>query len=943
MTLRSKPSAAVQPELSRTHATATPSAPIPPKESDADARLRDRDLDRSSWPTKNEIPAMGGRRRVGGSGRLRKREWYILGAVCCVAAVVRLWKLSHPSSVVFDEVHFGGFAAKYIRRKFFMDVHPPLAKLLITLSAFIGGFNGQFDFKDIGKDYLEDKVPYTMMRLFPAVLGLALVPLTFLTLITLRLSLATALLGSLLITFENALITQSRLILLDSYLVFFTALTVYFWAKFYNLDSEGRAFTEGWWRWLTLTGLSLGAVVSCKWVGLFTIAAVGAGTLRQLWLLLGNLKVTPRMWIKHFMARALCLIVVPIIFYMAMFRIHFWILNMSGEGDGFMSSEFQHTLEGHGMEDTFADVGLGSIVSIRHVNTQGGYLHSHPYAYPGGSQQQQITLYPHRDDNNNWRVTNGSGIDQPASYPWETLPFEHVIAGSKIRLEHVSTQKRLHSHDFRPPVSEVDFQNEVSGYGFPGFAGDANDDFVVEIAPKTKGGRWDWAAKHRLRTLRTQFRLRHALSGCYLFSHKTKLPEWGFEQQEVTCNKNPTWDNSLWYIETNTHPQLPFDAEKVNYQRPSFFEKFFELQAVMWRTNAGLTDRHAYDSRPQSWPWMRRGINFWVKDNTQVYLIGNPVVWWLSFASIAVYLGIRVLLVLREKRGYRDLYKPRIAFYDEVCGFLVIGWALHFLPFFLMQRQLFLHHYLPSLYFAVLCFCAVFDFVLSSVRPRVKLQVGAVILVLTIWAFAHFSPLIYAGQWTKGMCEKAKWLKSWDFACNDFPDRLSHYSGQMASEKIAPSGGVSSFIDSAITNTLVEEAPEPIKNVFDNPDGPAEEKTIAVVGPEPNVPMLESTETRPMPVAEETQDAAPLEDTRAPVGMDAGAPQVTAAAEDEGGWHGDAEDDGKRVGGEEVLLPGEGKVEQAPIGAKVDSVPELELDDEAKKLVEEAMKAQGEI
>jgi dolichyl-phosphate-mannose-protein mannosyltransferase len=51
----------------------------------------------------------------------------------------------------FDEVHFGGFASKYIRQVFFMDVHPPLAKLLITLSAKIGGFDGNFDFKDIGK------------------------------------------------------------------------------------------------------------------------------------------------------------------------------------------------------------------------------------------------------------------------------------------------------------------------------------------------------------------------------------------------------------------------------------------------------------------------------------------------------------------------------------------------------------------------------------------------------------------------------------------------------------------------------------------------------------------------------------------------------------------------------------------------------------------------
>ncbi len=55
-----------------------------------------------------------------------------------------------PFSGSFDEVHFGGFARKYIRQTFFMDVHPPLAKLLIALAAKIGGFKGDFDFKDIG-------------------------------------------------------------------------------------------------------------------------------------------------------------------------------------------------------------------------------------------------------------------------------------------------------------------------------------------------------------------------------------------------------------------------------------------------------------------------------------------------------------------------------------------------------------------------------------------------------------------------------------------------------------------------------------------------------------------------------------------------------------------------------------------------------------------------
>lgn len=100
-------------------------------------------------------------------------------------------------------------------------------------------------------------------------------------------------------------------------------------------------------------------------------------------------------------------------------------------------------------------------------------------------------------------------------------------------------------------MSDVDFQNEVSGYGLPGFAGDANDEWILEIETGDKRDKKSW---DRLRTLRTHFRLRHMMSGCYLFSHKVKLPDWGYEQQEVTCNKNAVRANSLWYVETSTHP-----------------------------------------------------------------------------------------------------------------------------------------------------------------------------------------------------------------------------------------------------------------------------------------------------------------------------------------------------------------------------------------------------
>ena len=91
---------------------------------------------------------------------------------------------------------FGGFATKYIKGRFFMDVHPPLAKMLIALVGWLAGFNGNFDFKEIGKDYLEPGVPYFAMRMLPALMGALVVPMMFLTLRGSGCSTAAATLGA---------------------------------------------------------------------------------------------------------------------------------------------------------------------------------------------------------------------------------------------------------------------------------------------------------------------------------------------------------------------------------------------------------------------------------------------------------------------------------------------------------------------------------------------------------------------------------------------------------------------------------------------------------------------------------------------------------------------------------------------------------------------------
>ena len=460
-----------------------------------------------------------------------------------------------------------------------------------------------------------------------------------------------------------------------------------------------------------------------------------------------------------------------------MFAIHFACLVHPGEGDGFMSAQFQSTLNSKSMQDTVADVSYGSRIAIRHYNTQGGYLHSHPHLYPTGSKQQQITLYPHKDENNAFVVENqtqpldADGQEIKGPFAWDDLPVSPVMDGDLIRLYHRVSHRRLHSHDHRPPVSEVDWQMEVSAYGFKGFDGDANDLFRVEIVKSHSDGD---EAKKRVRSIETKFRLIHIMSGCALFSHPVKLPSWGWEQQEVTCARQGTLPNSLWFVEFNDHPMNPPDAEKVNYKNPGFLGKFWELQQVMWNVNAGLVQSHTWDSRPPSWPTLLRGINFWGGNNRQVYLLGNPFIWWSSTMAIAIYIVFKGIAILRWQRSCNDYRHVNFKRFDFEVGTSILGWAFHYFPFYIMARQLFLHHYFPALYFAIMALSQEFDFIanrvqgMTSRRPLIGTLLVAGFLGLSIYVFTLYSPIVYGDPWTQDACQSAKLLESWDFDCNTF-------------------------------------------------------------------------------------------------------------------------------------------------------------------------------
>jgi len=111
------------------------------------------------------------------------------------------------------------------------------------------------------------------------------------------------------------------------------------------------------------------------------------------------------------------------------------------------------------------------------------------------------------------------------------------------------TFKYIYKYNKSPPMTDEEYQNEVSAYGGPGVL-DPHDFWVVEIV---KGKNKD--STEYVKTFDTVFRLRHKNTGCYLYSHAVELPDWAYNQQEVTCGTEVLKENTYWRIEKNQNDE----------------------------------------------------------------------------------------------------------------------------------------------------------------------------------------------------------------------------------------------------------------------------------------------------------------------------------------------------------------------------------------------------
>eukprot|EP00117_Sycon_ciliatum_P003691 scpid40617/ scgid8375/ Protein O-mannosyl-transferase 2; Dolichyl-phosphate-mannose--protein mannosyltransferase 2 len=711
------------------------------------------------------------------------RTTYFAGLflVSVLAAATRLYKLDEPPHIAWDETHFGKFASYYINRTFFLDVHPPLGKMAIALAGYQSGYDGTFAFDKPSDPY--GNTSYYGMRLFCAACGTLCIPLAYLTVGEMSGSTGASFLTAVWMIFDTGLLTISQYILLDPVLLVFIMFAVLCMAKTQSYHLQHRSFTVGWWCWLSLTGLSLGCAISVKWVGLFIVLLVGLSTVSELWDVLLDVKNGARVLLGHFAARCVCLISIPISVYILFFLIHFQVLKNSGNGDAFFSSAFQATLDGNSISNCTVppEIAYGSVITLRNARIAGGLLHSHAHLYPDGigARQQQITVYHHRDENNKWvvRKAHSHTQDTDGSAP------EFVSHGDFIRLEHASTRRLLHSHHHKAPLSTKHYQ--VTGYGFNG-TGDMNDVWQVQVGSSGNGSPFvsPDVGRH-IKVLKSRIILVHNISQCALHSSSKQLPKWGWEQKEVSCN--PKLRNNIanmWLVEGHENKHLP--NATLETLRPGLLDKMYESHVVMAQTNSGFKPKaNEVTSRPWMWPINYQGQVFsgGANNTIRVYLLGNPIIWWSNTVCIVVYVVLAIVYSVVLQRGV----KLDQDFADDCrrslrcCTWMLIGWLLHYIPFYMMGRVLYFHHYFPAFLFNAMLTGTVLDFILRhSSRLLASNSIAqlsctvlctclhAGVLSAVVASFTLFHPLSYGmtgerSQHSDSQMHGLHWLPSWEF------------------------------------------------------------------------------------------------------------------------------------------------------------------------------------
>ena len=195
-----------------------------------------------------------------------------------------------------------------------------MGKLILTVGGELTGFTGaNYTFGSIGEVFPDNS--YYGLRFFPALFGSLFPLIIYLVIRSLGGSRKISILGMVLVIFENSMLAQSRIMHIDILTLFFGFLGLLFYLRARNSPTNRNRLV-----YLILTGLSIGTTISIKWNGLVFWFIV---------LLMGFVSLCKHLSIKSTKLKPIvlfivCLVIIPMLVYMASFAIHFSLLPHSG-------------------------------------------------------------------------------------------------------------------------------------------------------------------------------------------------------------------------------------------------------------------------------------------------------------------------------------------------------------------------------------------------------------------------------------------------------------------------------------------------------------------------------------------------------------------------------------------------------------------------------------
>src|SRR5688572_20306999 len=262
-----------------------------------------------------------------------KRATWAPVALLVMGMLTHLIGISHPRQVVFDEVHWGKYVTAYCctgARQF--DVHPPHGKLLLTVGAVVGGYDGTQSFESIGLPY--EQRPVFWLRMIPALCGIAIPILFFFFLRGVGGSVPIAWMGGFLLALDNAFILETRTMLFDGILVASSLGALVCLLRIERSTTVVRS-----WAWTLASGALAGLAVGTKFTGLAIPALIGIWLARAWWT---AARGSERGLIVR---RGLLIGVAGVAVYLAGWLVHFSLLTQPGPADAF------HPTTGRFIED----------------------------------------------------------------------------------------------------------------------------------------------------------------------------------------------------------------------------------------------------------------------------------------------------------------------------------------------------------------------------------------------------------------------------------------------------------------------------------------------------------------------------------------------------------------------------------------------------------------